>query len=193
MIARQAVPGPGEAAILGPAAHPLYVTSRAAVIRTSSSPGAHLRAPSTRRVSAALVAALSGWVGFAVYGEAASGHALDRRVQVLQSQNSLLSAQIAERRHELAAANDPGWLQEEARKLGYVLPGEHVYVITSPGAGLPASGGVAVPQLPVYSPTPEASPPATPSPTAASVAETTPAPGPASPSPYRFSMPTPGR
>ncbi|GAC1341028.1 MAG: hypothetical protein NVSMB29_10840 [Candidatus Dormibacteria bacterium] len=141
-----------------------------------------------------MIAALSGWVAFAVYGEAASGHALDRRVQVLQGQNAMLHTQISERQRELAAANDPAWLQQEARRLGYVLPGEHVYVITTPGSNLPASGGVAVPQLHIYSPTPEPTAPPASAPTPAAVAAaspSTPAPS-AAPTPYQFSLPTPG-
>lgn len=175
----------------------LHVISRAAVIsRSYSSPGAHLRAPSTRRLVAALIAAVSGWVAFAVYSEAASGQAQDRRVQALQGQNAMLRGQIDERQRELAVANDPAWLQEEARKLGYVLPGEHLYVITTPGANLPASGGVAVPQLPIYSPTPAPSAPPTASattPAAVAAASPSAAGAPTSgPTPYQFSLPTPG-
>ena len=95
-----------------------------------------------------------GWVGYVVYAEMAASHSLDSRLHNAQEQNALLKRQISERREEIAAAQTREWLIEEARKLGYVLPGERVYVITTPGAPLPPDGGIDLKSLPAYSVTP---------------------------------------
>lgn len=138
------------------------------------------------------MAALSGWVAFAVYGEAASSHALDRRVGTLGAQNAVLRTQIAEREREASAGNDPAWLQAEARKLGYVLPGERVFVVTTAGANVPASGGIAGQQLPIYNP-PSASgtgrPDAESPPVAAAPVNVSPTS--AAPTPHVFTLPKP--
>ena len=78
------------------------------------------------------------------------------------------------------------WLEEEARQLGYVFPGEKLYVIVPPGGAKASTGGVSVP-LPTFKvPTPIPSP--TPKPT------TSPSPNPGSsptPSPTATHSPTP--
>jgi len=69
--------------------------------------------------------------------------------------------------------------REQARKLGYVLPGERVYVLTTPGAAVPAKGGVVAP-LPSFAPTPTPTPKASQSPSPSS-----------GPVPPVFQLPTP--
>jgi hypothetical protein len=131
------------------------------------------------------VAAVAGFVAYAIYGQAAQGRQLDSRVATLSQQNATLQQQIADRQREIVEAQTLAWLIEEARKLGYVFPGEKIYVIAPPGSSPPASGGVTVP-LPSYAPlpTPTASPSPSPSPSGS------PSPSPA-PTPYQFAIPTP--
>lgn len=143
-----------------------------------------------RRLLAAVVAAAAGWVGFAVYSEAASSHALDARVQQLDAQNRALRQEIAGRQREVAQADSNQWLEVEARKLGYVKPGEHVYIVTAPGQPLPGPGGVDIKNLPSFQPSPPAggaAPPVPPSPAPSGTA--TPPPG---PTPYQFTLTAPG-
>jgi TolA-binding protein len=110
-----------------------------------------------------VVALVCGWIAFAIYSQAAQGRALDARVTQLRDQNSTLQQRIDQRRREIAEAQSQAWLEEQARKLGYVMPGEKVYVISSPGAPAPAGGGVDA-KLPKYSPTPSPTPVPTPKP-----------------------------
>jgi cell division protein FtsB len=112
---------------------------------------------------ACILAVICGWVAYAVYGAASQSRALDAQVTRLQTDNASLQAQIDERQRQIAAAQTLAWLEEEARKLGYVMPGEHVYVVTPPGSAVPSGGGVNA-KLPTYSPTPAPTP--TPTPTA---------------------------
>ena len=121
-------------------------------------------------------------MGWAVYGETTAGRSLDGTVQTLRQQNSTLAAQIAERQRQVDEARSQSWLEEEARRLGYVKPGERVFVLVTPGAPLPADGGVDPGAVPAVTPTP--SPGATPAPTAP--------PGGASPSPTPFGLVVPG-
>jgi cell division protein FtsB len=140
---------------------------------------------SPRRVAAGLTAAVVGWVGFAVYTATANGHSLDGRVQTLQQQNANLQREIDQRKLEVAAAQTNAWLEEEARRLGYVLPGESVFVITTPGAAVPPDGGIDIQGLPRFYPSSPPSATPTPQPPAASP---TPA---AAPTPFQFSVSTP--
>jgi len=111
----------------------------------------------TRRLFACVVAVICGWIAFAVYSTAAQGRALDSQVTQMRQENIAVQQQISDRKREIAAAQTKAWLAEQARKLGYVLPGETVYVITNPGGVTPARGGVEV-KLPTYSPAPVATP-----------------------------------
>jgi hypothetical protein len=125
-------------------------------------------------------------VAYAVYAEMAASHSLDGQLSAAQQQNDALRHQIDQRKAEIAQAQTREWLMEEARKLGYVVPGEQVYVVTSPGASLPPGGGIDLKTLPSFHPSPSAG--ATPAPTP------TPIGGPtqgASPTPFVFSVPTP--
>jgi len=150
----------------------------------------------------ALATVVCGWVAYAVYGAAAQGHSLDDRVKELGTQNAGIRQQIADRKREISEAQSPAWLEGEARKLDYVLPGERTFVFPSPGAVVPASGGVDVKQLPVY-PTPVAASappgsasggPGQPAPAQPAAplppAPATPSPDP-TPAPYTFTLPPP--
>ena len=124
-----------------------------------------------------------------MYSQAAEGGRIDSQVKQLRQQNAALSQSISDRQREIVDAQTVAWLEEEARKLGYVLPGEKVYVIAPPGQTLPASGGVNVP-LPNFAiPTPTPSP--TPSPTPQAPATPRPSPTPVT-SGSPASSPTPG-
>lgn len=81
----------------------------------------------------------------------AQNHALDARVSTLRQENARLSQQIDERRLQIGEAGSNEWLQEQARKLGFAFPGETVLILTSPGAAVPAGGGIDAP-LPTYAP-----------------------------------------
>jgi Septum formation initiator len=129
-------------------------------------------------------------VSYAVYAATATGHALDGQVQSLQAQNAALRRQVELRRRELASATSAGSLEEEARRLGYVRPGERVFVLATPGARLPADGGVdpgplpsAAPPTPRPAAVPTAAPPAA-TPGAAPASPSSPAP-----TPMRFTVP----
>ena len=102
--------------------------------------------------------------------------------------NSELQQQISDRQAQIGEANNVDWLEEQARRLGFVFPGESILIITTPGAALPAAGGINV-ALPTYAPSPSGSPRPSPSGTTTSPsASATPAP---SPTPLVFVMPTP--
>ncbi|MFN2569882.1 MAG: septum formation initiator family protein, partial [Candidatus Dormibacteria bacterium] len=123
---------------------------------------------------------------------AAEGHSLDDRVKDLGKQNAGLRQQIADRKREISEAQSPAWLEGEARKLDYVLPGERTFVFPSPGALVPSAGGVDVKQLPVY-PTPAPGAPGRPPAVSVPAAQPpvmTPTPVP-SPTPYTFTLPPP--
>ena len=95
----------------------------------------------------------------------------------LRQQNSTLQQQIGDHQREIVEAQTVAWLEEEARKLGYVLPGEKVYVIAPPGQTTPASGGVnvALPSFALPTPTPTATPTALPTPAPSQSPRTSPA------------------
>ncbi|TME45599.1 MAG: hypothetical protein E6I33_01800 [Chloroflexi bacterium] len=127
--------------------------------------GATANRGTARRLWLGIAAAFCGVVAFGIYSQAAQGGHLDAQVAALQQQNSALQQQISDRQREIVEAQTAAWLEEEARKLGYVLPGEKIFVLTPPGQTAPASGGVYAP-LPSFSPSPSprASPTASPSP-----------------------------
>jgi cell division protein FtsB len=131
-------------------------------------------------VAGALIA-VCGWVAFAVYGQLVHGADLKSTVTALTQQNVVLQQQIADRETEISQAQSSAWLEEQARKLGYVLPGERIYVLTSPGAAEPSGGGVPA-TLPTFDPSPTPGATSTPSPTPS---ETT------GPTPYTFTLSTP--
>ena len=140
------------------------------------------RIPGRRRLGTAVAAAVCGLVAFALYGQFAQNRQLDQRVNGLSSQNAQLEQQIHDRQTEIALAQTPAWLREQARKLGYVLPGEHIYVLMPPGGQVPSHGGVVAP-LPSFSPSPSPTP--TPAPQAS------PTPTYSAPTPQPFQLPTP--
>jgi cell division protein FtsB len=118
-----------------------------------------------RRVIAVLSAVAVAWVAFAVYNEAAQSRAADQHLQQLQQQNDALRQRIAQRQREIAEAHSDSWLADEARRMGYVRTGEHVYVPVTPGKPLPADGGIDTGPLPSFAPaTPTGSPTPSPSP-----------------------------
>jgi cell division protein FtsB len=152
------------------------------VIRPTQRPA--LDSPITlRRIAVVLIAGICGLVAFAVYGQVAQSRSLDAQVAALTNQNSSLVRQISDRQREIADAQTVAWLEQEARQLGYIFPGEHLYVLVPRGTGTPASGGVSVP-VPVFKVPALATP--TPSPTA----KPTPTPTP-TPKPLTVPSPTP--
>ena len=129
------------------------------------------------------MAAVCGFVAYAIYGQAAQGHRIDTQVTTLERQNRDLKQQISDHQRQIVEAQTAAWLVEEARKLGYVFPGEKIFVIPAPGASPQGGGGVNAPLpslAPLTSPSASASPSAAASPTA------TPAP-----TPWAFTLPTP--
>jgi cell division protein FtsB len=148
-----------------------------------------------RRLVIAGLAALSGLAAYAVISEAAQGTAIDARVHSMTAENAALQQQINERRLQIGEANNVAWLEEQARRLGFVYPGETVFILTTPGSALPASGGINA-VLPTYAPKPSSSPiaasSASPSPSRSPSASGSPSPSPRpSPTPLVFVMPTP--
>jgi hypothetical protein len=131
-------------------------------------------------------------VTYAVYAATTAGHALDGRVRTLQKENTALRQQVDLRRRELASASSSGWLEEEARRLGYIRPGDRLFVIATPGARVPAEGGVdpgPLPGVPSPTPRPAGAPPApaaTAAAPAAPAAAAAPSPG---PTPMQFTVP----
>jgi hypothetical protein len=131
------------------------------------------------------LAALSGLAAYAVISAAAQSSALDVRVRALTSQNAALQQQVADRQHQIGESGNRAWLEEQARRLGFVYPGETVFIITTPGAALPPPGGVNA-ALPTYAPSPSASPSAGTSPTPSPRPTASP-----SPTPVTFVLPSP--
>lgn len=161
----------------------------ASPLRPGSAAHARRQALIRRRVAAGLCTVAAAWIAYAVYGETAAGRAADDRILQLQQQNATLRQEIAERQREVDAAGTQAWLVQEARRRGYVLPNERVYVPVTPGATLPADGGVGLN-------TPVPAPSASPSPGTSPTASPAPLPGvtPAAPTPYVVVVPraTPG-
>lgn len=130
-----------------------------------------------------LIAGICGLVAFAVYGQVAQSRHLDAQVSALAAQNSALTQQISDRELEIADAQTVAWLEEEARQLGYVFPGEKLYVIVPVGAAHASTGGVSVP-IPTFKALPPPTPTPSPSPRSSASPSPSPSHGPtASPSP----------
>jgi cell division protein FtsB len=132
-----------------------------------------------------LIAGICGLVAFAVYGQVAQSRHLDSQVAALAAQNASLTSQISDREREIADAQTVSWLEEEARQLGYVFPGEKLYVIVPPGSTTASSGGVSVP-IPTF----KIPAPPTPTPSPTPKPSTSPSPTP-SPTPSHGPTPTP--
>jgi len=134
-----------------------------------------------------LIAGICGLVAFAVYGQVAQSRHLDAQVSALAAQNSALVQQISDREREIADAQTVAWLEQQARQLGYIFPGENLYVIVPPGAARASTGGVSVPiptfkplPSPTVTPSPSTKPPATPGPSPTPAPTGTPSPTPTS-------------
>lgn len=137
-----------------------------------------------RRVGLAALALFSGLTGFAIVSAMVQNHALDARVSTLRQENARIRQQIDERRLQIGEAGSNEWLQEQARKLGFAFPGETVLILTSPGAAVPAGGGIDAP-LPTYAPpTPVPSASASTSPTPVPMQLPVTFPGTPSPAPH---------
>lgn len=154
-----------------------------------SAPSPRPRPLTPRRLLALIAALACGWAAYSLYGEAAQDRALAASVAQLQSANTTLQQQIAERSLEIEEAQGSAWVEEQARKLGFHLPGESIYVVVPSGRQGPSSGGInAAP--PTYSPTPVPTP--TPSPGVATGSPgSTPDTGTPTPSPISITVPAP--
>ena len=86
-----------------------------------------------RRIAVVLIAGICGLVAFAVYGQVAQSRHLDAQVTALAAQNASLEQQISDSEREIADAQTVAWLEQEARQLGYVFPGEHLYQFVPAG------------------------------------------------------------
>lgn len=138
--------------------------SRSATFHSTSSEGRsisryvnpHSTLPLRRLVVVGL-AALSGLIAYAIVAAMAHGSRIDAQVRVLSAENLQLQQQVADRRSQIAESNSTDWLEEQARRLGFVFPGETIYILTAPGAKVPSSGGINA-VLPTYAPSPSNSP-----------------------------------
>jgi hypothetical protein len=136
-----------------------------------------------------LIAGVCGLVAFAVYGQVAQTRHLDAQVTSLSAQNQALTQQISDREQEIADAQTVAWLEEQARQLGYIFPGEHLYVIVPPGGAHSSTGGVSVP-IPTFKVLPPPTPTPLPSPKTSASPSPTPSHGP-TPTPTPKPTPTP--
>jgi len=134
-----------------------------------------------------LIAGVCGLVAFAVYGQVAQTRHLDTQVSALSAQNAALTQQISDREREIADAQTVAWLEQQARQLGYIFPGEQLYVIVPPGGAHASTGGVSVP-IPTFRPL--ASPTVKPSPSAKPTGSPSASPS-HSPAPTPTPTPTP--
>ncbi len=119
---------------------------------------ARSRPVTPRRVLAVLAAVASGWAGYALYGQVAEDRAMASRVAQLATTNAALQQQISERLLELSESTSPAWVEDQARRLGFHLPGETVYVVPPPGAARTPGAGQGSPSAPQGVPIPSASP-----------------------------------
>jgi cell division protein FtsB len=169
-----------------PAWHrPIRLTQRRGEDRViSSTQRPALDSPITlRRIAIVLIAGICGLVAFAVYGQVAQSRNLDAQVSALAAGNSALVRQISDREREIADAQTIAWLEQEARQLGYIFPGEHLFIIRPAGSAVPATGGVTVP-IPVFRP------PSTPTPSPSASTKPSPTPTPTA-RPVTVPSPTP--
>ncbi len=137
------------------------------------------------KVGIVIFALVAGIVAYGVYGSLERTISLHSRIVAVETSNQRLQHQIADREREIQAAQSTSWVEEQARLLGYVMPGEHVYLILPPSAGPVHSGGVQAPLVnepittPTPSPSPTPSPTSTPSPTpGVSAGQASPSPSP---------------
>jgi len=130
-----------------------------------------------RRIVALVVAVACGWVAFALYGEAAQDHDAVARVAQLRAADAALQSQIAQRSEEITQAQSTAWVEDQARKLGYHLPGEQVYVVDPGGKSSLSSAGVNAAPI-TFSPTPAPTPTPSPTPTPTPVPTPTATPAP---------------
>lgn len=77
-------------------------------------------------------------------------YSLNQEVSSARETNARLSAENEAYQRELAAATQPGGAEEEARRLGYVRPGEQVFIVSQPSpsptpTAHPATAGVPAP------------------------------------------------
>jgi len=142
-----------------------------------------------RRIVIVLIAGVCGLVAFAVYGQVAQTRHLDAQVSALSAQNSALTQQISEREREIADAQTVAWLEQQARQLGYIFPGEQLYVIVPPGGAHASAGGVTVP-IPTFKPLASPTPSPTPTPRPSGSPSPSPSHGP-TPTPKPTPKPTP--
>lgn len=135
-----------------------------------------------------MIAALCGWIAFAVFSQAAHGRQLADQAQQLSTENQALLQHIDDDEAEINQAQTTGWLEQAARKLGYILPGENLYIVAAASStSTSTSGGIPYP-LPVFSsPTPVPTPQPTPTPVPTPAGPPTPKP---TPTPYVFVLPT---
>jgi cell division protein FtsB len=190
--------GPLSKAVLGrilwrhPASHRLIrLTQRREedrAIRSTPRPGTD--SPITlRRIAVVVIAGICGLVAFAVYGQVAQSRHLDGQVTALASQIAALTQQISDHEQEIADAQTVAWLEEEARQLGYVFPGEKLYLIVPRGASQSSTGGVSVP-IPTFKILPPPTPTPSPSPKSSASPSPSPSHGP-TPTPTPTPKPTP--
>jgi hypothetical protein len=113
-------------------------------------------------------------------------------VRSLTTQNGALQQQITQRQQQIGETNNVAWLEEQARRLGFVFPGETVFIITTPGSAMPPSGGVnaVLPSFAAASPSPSPAASASAGASPSSSPGATPSPRP-SPTPLVFVMPSP--
>lgn len=175
-----------------PASHrPIRLTQRREEdLAIRSTPRSSTESPITlRRIAVVLIAGVCGLVAFAVYGQVAQTRHLDAQVTSLSAQNQALTQQISDREQEIADAQTVAWLEEQARQLGYIFPGEHLYVIVPPGGAHSSTGGVSVP-IPTFKVLPPPTPTPLPSPKTSASPSPTPSHGP-TPTPTPKPTPTP--
>ena len=127
---------------------------------------------SVRQVLIAATLVIVAWAIWVISSEASSGNLMGRKIAALSVQNAALSATIAADQRELSASGSTAWLEERARMLGFVAPGERVYII---GSGTSVThGGVPIAPLPSWELQPGASPSPSPAPSSAPTASTAP-------------------
>ena len=98
-------------------------------------------------VVTSVIVAASIWAGVAFVQEAYIGHRLSQQVGDLRKQNTILGAQNNGYKKDVQAITSGAADEEEARLNGYAKPQERLYLVTAP---------------PAPSPTPPASPSASP-------------------------------
>lgn len=114
------------------------------------------------KIATVLVALAAGLIAFAINGSMEKTLSLRHDIAHAEADNAALQQTIAEDKREIAAATTTTWVEEQARQLGFVFPGERVFLMVPRGTDHPASGGVSAPLLseqasaPPPQPTPQA-------------------------------------